>query len=531
MALSTKGFRAWQLAGLIAFVGFVGFVGCKKSSDKSADKTPEKTDTVKKAPKAEIPKGKAGDALDGVAAKKLTGMSAFASVEYIDELVRKRDSDHWYGLYMRGRKAGYAQIRMRPTKPGEPGGFVARLTATMRADNSEMVFEYASFFETKAPYRTVMMRTVQRSAAGNVVRTFTPDGGKTRVEQVVDGKKGKPLEAAQMCDTLQAMFAQMAPNTGTLYKGASAKYCSFDPSKLKQDTNELRVTDVTQRPISGVAQRVATIKTKADTDSVWQTMVVSGGTMLEMAFGEGMILKLEDKKLAKSKVTGVDVNSMAIKVKRPLGNPQKIKELKLIVKVTEGFKFPTGPNQQVKQRPDGRFDVTIRSVPGPKVTAAERADALKVTADVDYKAPAIGKLARKITAGAKTRRDKITALNHWVYTSLEKTLTSNVTTATQVLDRRAGDCTEHSVLLVALLRSLGIPAREVGGVVYDNEMLVGFGWHAWVEAEIDGRWVQVDPSWDEPLANATHLKLGAGDNDEGSANMGSLGIEVVYPVN
>ena len=75
------------------------------------------------------------------------------------------------------------------------------------------------------------------------------------------------------------------------------------------------------------------------------------------AFGEGMLLKLEDKKVAQSNVTGVDVNSMAIKVKKPLGDPAKIKELKMIVKVTKGFELPTGPNQQVKKRPDGRFDV------------------------------------------------------------------------------------------------------------------------------------------------------------------------------
>jgi len=528
MGLSTSRTRAWLLIGLIAVVAAVG---CIRADDTSKRKTstPAETDTATKRAAGEEPKGKAGDALDTGEPKKLEGISAFASAEYVDRLARKRDSDQWYGLYMRGRKAGYAEVRTRRTKPGEPGGFMGRLTATLRADNSEMVFDYVSYFEAKPPYRMVAMTTEQHSPAGKVVRHFSRANGKTKIEQIVDDKKGKSLWAPAMCDTLQVFLAQMVPNVATLRKGVHARYCTFDASKQKQETDELRVTEVGKRLIDGVAQRVATIQTKGTTESVWQTLVVADGDMLEMTFGEGMVLKLEDKKLAKSKVTGVDVTSMAIKVKKPLGNPMKIKKLKMIVKVTKGFKLPSGPNQLVSKRSDGRYDVTIQSVPGPKVTARERTEALAVTPDANWNDPAIVKLANDVSAGAKTRRDKITALNHWVYTHLRKTLTSNVTTATQVLDRRAGDCTEHSVLLVALLRALHIPAREVGGVVYDNKILVGFGWHAWVEAEIVGHWVQVDPSWDEPIANATHLKLGAGEDDEGSANMGSLAIDIVYP--
>ncbi len=536
MGLSTTRFASLQLVALVAVFGLVA---CKKSDD-SGTKTKKKAPvgTTGKAPKDDKKKrskdapGKAApNGLEKDGDAKLTGLAAFASAEHVERVVKTRDSDHWYGLYLRGQKAGYAQLRMRKSKDGEPGKFMARISMTMKADGDDMKFGYIWFFEDKAPFKVVSMKTSQVSGAGSVIRTYTPEGGKTKVVSVEDGKT-KTMMVPAICDSLDVVLAQMVPNLDTLSKDSTAEYCTFDANKHKQDTDELKVAELSKRRINGVSTRVVKLMNKGKTDKVWQSMLVAeGGTTLEMAFGEGMVLKLEDKKLAQSNVTGVDVNSMTIKVKKRLGDPQKIKELKMIVKVTKGFELPSGPNQLVKKRADGRYDVTIRSVPGPAVTAKDRAEALKATADVNSDDPQIVALAKKITAGMKTAKDKVAALNSWVFKNLRKTLTSNLTTASQVLQHKAGDCTEHSVLLTALARALKIPARELSGVIYDDEDLVGFGWHAWVEVELDGKWVQVDPSWNESIANATHLKLGAGEDDEGSANMGSLGIEIVYPVN
>jgi len=540
MGLSTRRFGMWQMVTVAAVLGLIacGNKSADKSESKqkraSATKAGDKgTGAANDNKKKSKPPGNATDSIetpnDG---KTLTGLAAFASAEFVDKLIKTRDSDHWYGLYLRGQKAGYAQLRMRKTKAGEPGAFMARISLMMKADNDKMDFKYISYFEGKAPYNVVAMEVVQKSKAGSVVRKYTPSGDKTKVESIEDGKPPKTMMVAAMCDTLDVMFAQMVPNLDTLQDDSKAEYCTFDTDKHKQDTDELRVAERSKRMINGVSVKVVKLMTKGKTEKVWQSMIIAeGGTTLEMAFGEGMKLKLEDKKIAQSNVTGVDVSSMAIKVKKPLGDPQKIKELKMIVKVTKGFEIPTGPNQVVKKRADGRYDVTIRSIPGPKVMDKDRAESLKATADINSDDPKIIALAKKLSASAKSPRDKVTALNHWVFKTLRKTLSTNLTTASQVLEHKAGDCTEHSVLLVALARALKIPAREVGGVIYDNEYIVGFGWHAWVEVELDGRWVQVDPSWDEPVGNATHLKLGAGDKDEGSANMGSLGIEIVYPVN
>ena len=86
----------------------------------------------------------------------------------------------------------------------------------------------------------------------------------------------------------------------------------------------------------------------------------------------------------------------------------------------------------------------------------------------------------------------------------------NADRATDVLRQMRGDCTEHSLLTVALLRALGIPARRVDGVVFNpsGDGVAALYWHEWVEAWVGSTWTQLDPTFGQPVADATHLTLG-----------------------
>ncbi len=67
--------------------------------------------------------------------------------------------------------------------------------------------------------------------------------------------------------------------------------------------------------------------------------------------------------------------------------------------------------------------------------------------------------------------------------------------APKIIEARSGDCTEHTVLSVALLRSLDIPARAIVGMVLTKRFAGKcnvFVYHMWAEAFIDGSWVMVD---------------------------------------
>jgi transglutaminase-like putative cysteine protease len=96
----------------------------------------------------------------------------------------------------------------------------------------------------------------------------------------------------------------------------------------------------------------------------------------------------------------------------------------------------------------------------------------------------------------------------------KKNLSRGLDVASVVAKRREGDCTEHAVLLTALARSRGIPARVVTGVALlpGKEGVQAFG-HAWVEYARKGRWERADAALPESLG-VVYLPLGLWE-DEG----------------
>jgi len=94
-------------------------------------------------------------------------------------------------------------------------------------------------------------------------------------------------------------------------------------------------------------------------------------------------------------------------------------------------------------------------------------------------------------------------LTRWVNRNLTQVPTATVPSAREVLRSRRGDCNEHAVLLTALARAVGIPARVVAGAVYLED---GFYYHAWSELWV-GRWLSADAVLDQIPTDATHVKL------------------------
>ena len=96
-------------------------------------------------------------------------------------------------------------------------------------------------------------------------------------------------------------------------------------------------------------------------------------------------------------------------------------------------------------------------------------------------------------------------LCRWVYTSInDKKMSGGFASSLTVLQSLSGDCTEHTVLFIALARAAGIPARICSGVVFAKD---AFYYHFWPEVYV-GKWVQMDPTLDQLIADANHIQLG-----------------------
>jgi len=94
--------------------------------------------------------------------------------------------------------------------------------------------------------------------------------------------------------------------------------------------------------------------------------------------------------------------------------------------------------------------------------------------------------------------------------------------ASRIASTRAGDCTEHAVLLAALARSVGRPARVVIGaaLVTEGGRFATLG-HAWAELYEGERWQVADAALEPEVAPLGYLPFGV-LADEGPGHMLAL---------
>ena len=106
---------------------------------------------------------------------------------------------------------------------------------------------------------------------------------------------------------------------------------------------------------------------------------------------------------------------------------------------------------------------------------------------------AVRAAARMAAAGAGTLRGAAESVARWVYEQIryERGATSVQTTASDVLAAGRGVCQDQAHLALAMLRSLGIAARYVSGLLTRQPGET----HAWVEfGHPNGEWLPADPT-------------------------------------
>jgi len=138
--------------------------------------------------------------------------------------------------------------------------------------------------------------------------------------------------------------------------------------------------------------------------------------------------------------------------------------------------------------------------------AVDRLSELQVGFDVadDAGIRRIREIAGTVAAEKTTDYKKVVAVTSWVADSLQYRESPATRTPLEALEDRSGDCDDHSALMVAMLRAVGIAARQATGLLYDLNTLSA---HAWVEAALPTRegelhWFVIDPT----LAGTTRIE-------------------------
>ncbi len=175
--------------------------------------------------------------------------------------------------------------------------------------------------------------------------------------------------------------------------------------------------------------------------------------------------------------------------------------------------FPNSQAQSVQKTVDQQALISVQRIDLNRHKPAGESDAKPTDDDrtsnnmIQSDDPTVVKLARQVVPDEKDSRRVAIALEKHVNDLItEKDFTTGLATAADVAASRQGDCTEHAVLLTALARARGIPARVVMGLVYVDR-LKSFGYHMWTEVWVDGAWLPLDATLAQSGTGVGHIKL------------------------
>lgn len=275
----------------------------------------------------------------------------------------------------------------------------------------------------------------------------------------------------------------------------------------------------------------------------------SGETL--KTFSEAMGLETyrvnKSEALRESDSPGLDLMpSMLVKVDRPIMNPHQTKRVRYRVRLKgsdPADSFAVGPTQSVKSIDPHTAEITVYAIrpgekggnpntPADKPTDADLASNTFIQSDDEL----IRTNAEKAAGGETDPWRVAVALERFVKREMKNTnYTQAFATAAEVARSHEGDCSEYAVYLAALCRARGIPARMAIGLVYLKSAQV-FGFHAWTEVYVDGRWTPIDATRAQGGIGAAHLKIASSDLKDASVYnvllpvfklIGGLRIEIV----
>ncbi|WP_027391147.1 transglutaminase-like domain-containing protein [Aquimarina latercula] len=156
-------------------------------------------------------------------------------------------------------------------------------------------------------------------------------------------------------------------------------------------------------------------------------------------------------------------------------------------------------------------------------------DYLAATYYYDYETEEIQKIIEEFKSSNVTLKEKAKALyvkvrDGWRYDPYHINLKKEAYKASKVATKNSGHCLDKSILLIAGLRGLGIPARihlaKVKNHIGVERLIEKFGTneltpHGMVNVYLDGKWVKASPAFNKALCekcNVAPLEFD-GEND------------------
>lgn len=463
------------------------------------------------------------------------------------------DEDHWYEIRLAGAHVGWQHSYATVAEEER----ISTTDMSMSLKRGEMVIDVSVESEWKerlsgAPVSVKMvqdmsaMKTITRwSFLPDMIKSMETSGGPpvTRELPLPKGKWMTPHQAQQYFIE-QMKAGERAIDVKTMSPEIGPRIVTVTYTRVDDGQLEImgRSRDVSIWNMVNDAMPQMVTKQWIDGDGL---MVAS-----EIDIGIGkMMMTLVDRSTA-VKETDQEPEvfmSLLIEPDRPIKNPWKVRRAILRVKSKDGSPvvLPSVGCQTVAGQGDGFATVMVDvDMPQPAMSGEiENPEYLGQSAMINPRDEAIVKLRDEVletVPRSSTALERAEAMRAYVFDYIEdKDLATAFASASEVARTRKGDCSEHGVLLAAMLRADGIPSRVVHGLVYvpgfGKKKQGAFGWHMWTQAMIDGNWVDVDATLPVRFSGG-HVTTGTSSLSEGTggtdmaeiiSQLGNLEIDVV----
>lgn len=424
--------------------------------------------------------------------------------------------EEWFGVYQGEHKIGHAHRTVSRTASGGYH-FEERMGLRLTMLGSPQPLDTTLVTDTDG---ALMLRGF-RFSLGSPAATFTASGTSDgRTLSIRQGQQGDPLvvpldEPLHLPSTLRPRIVAARPEPGARFTHAVLSPITFQRESITITVEGWETIDG-HRALR-IAEEHQGLRARAWLDE-------DGGVLREEGV-LGFVLRREPREAALAGGTGAAPLDLARAARIPLtgaiADPRGRATLALRVTGDAGDRVPSDPP---RQQLAGDLLTVVRETMPERAAAPPPDDG----ALVPYLGPSpfiesddaeIMATAGAIVAGEDDPAGKARRLLRWLRERMTQAPSLTVPSAREVLRTRRGDCNEHAVLLAALARAAGIPARVAAGVVYLDD---GFYYHAWNELWL-GRWVSADAVFDQMPTDATHVKLIEGGPEQHLGLAGLLG--------
>lgn len=423
-------------------------------------------------------------------------------------------TDTWMAISLvSGEQVGYVNVRSEPqsreSQPGTSIRVLGRVRLSMLGDASEMIAIGETWVSRSDGIREFSFNIRSGGHEVNVAGTVGDGLMKANIETAGETY---PLELpVHNALRLNTGFGFNAMSMPALKPGDTFQMDTFDPLTLSVSQAKVSCTGVETIESLGeeVAARVVIMEASGLKTRAW---ITENGEVLRAETPLGFVIErtTQDRAMANLSTTSGSDTFGQLAAVRPTGETPFRGARRMVIRITgtdPGTNLPQDDTQRI--HPEG--SIIIEAQAEPEVSAhdtlpdATMDEFLGSDPFVQSTSPRIREAMEAIVADAEGDWNRAMRLYDWVYESIEKAPVLSVPSALDVLENKRGDCNEHTVLYTALSRAAGIPTRIAIGIVWSEEYRA-FYYHAWPEVYF-GRWIWIDPTLGQPIADATHIKL------------------------